>query len=178
MDSFILKQQTNRKISIFSILGFIATLSQILKIERLINSVILLIVRGYQLYISPYKGFCCAYRKLHNGQSCSSYFYTCVNNYDLSTAGILLQQRFKDCKQANAILKSQTNQQKKHNSQKQRKKNNSDCACCALEFLTYFSILGCGDTNSGTNNSGSCCGETNYNTYNSESCDCDDCGIN
>ena len=171
MNSLISEQQASKTISIFNVLAFIAKLSQILKIEKIINSMILLIVRGYQLYISPYKGFSCAYRKLHNEQSCSSYFYTCVNNYDLSTANILLQQRFNECYAANTILKSQTNQQKKPNLKKQRKNNSSSCACCGLSFLTYFSILGC------TDNFDNCCGKTNYNTYNFEVCDCGDCDI-
>ncbi|MGB6170093.1 MAG: membrane protein insertion efficiency factor YidD, partial [Geitlerinemataceae cyanobacterium] len=44
------------------------------------------IVRGYQKYLSPHKGFSCAYRKLHGGVSCSEYFRQTIDRYGFSYA--------------------------------------------------------------------------------------------
>ena len=149
MNTFTSRQQTARNISIFHILELVDKLTQTLRIERIFSRFILLLVRGYQLYLSPYKGFSCAYRKLHNGQSCSSYFYSCVSSYGLSTASIMLRQRFHECTQASHILQAQTNHRKQTS---QRRKNNDDsCPCCTVDFALYDSgtlcgdIAGCGD---------------------------------
>ena len=190
MITLITQKKLKNPIPIFIILSLIARLAKFLRIENLINNSILFIVRGYQLYISPHKGFSCAYKKLHNEQSCSSYFYTCVDRYDLNTASTMLQQRFKECNQANQVLNSQANQKKKQNSKKQSKENDSSC-CCSGEVnqqkkpnpkkrtskkknregidpndvydccsLDYFPICGCGDADYVAYDSQSCCGDT------------------
>jgi putative component of membrane protein insertase Oxa1/YidC/SpoIIIJ protein YidD len=35
------------------------------------QNIVISFIEGYQNYISPYNGFCCAHRALHHGASCS-----------------------------------------------------------------------------------------------------------
>ena len=142
---------SNRKrkiIHIFRVLNAISFVAKALKIERVAKKLILRTVRGYQLYISPYKGFSCAYKKLHDGQSCSAYFYSCLSDrtLNLSTASNLLQQRLIDCKQAYLILQTDTNYQQQHKPQK-RRRNNNECGSCSewIDFSPFFYWCDCGD---------------------------------
>jgi putative component of membrane protein insertase Oxa1/YidC/SpoIIIJ protein YidD len=64
-------------------------------------------IRWYQRYLSPQKGFSCAYSRLYGAESCSEYFRQMVKTYGLSKATSLFEQRLRDCKQANIILKEQ-----------------------------------------------------------------------
>ena len=205
MITFITQKKLKNPIPIFALLSLVAKVAKFLRIEKYMNNSVLFIVRGYQLYISPHKGFSCAYKKLYSGeQSCSSYFYTCVESYDFSTASVFLQQRFKECNQANEVLKGQVDQKEKPKSKKQSKKNNSSC-CCSSEAnqqkkpnhrkrtskkknrenidpediydccsFDYFPIYGFGDSNFATSESGNCCG----NTSDCSSCDTGGCDTN
>lgn len=60
----------------------------------------------YQLWISPHKGFVCAHRVLHRGESCSQYAKRTILEQGLWTAIPLMQERFEDCRVANEILKA------------------------------------------------------------------------
>ena len=130
------------------ILSTISLIAKVLKIERIVKKLVLLVVRGYQRYISPYKGFSCAYKKLYKTQSCSAYFYSCVRDraLNLSTASNLLQQRLFECKQAYSILQTDLNyhQQSK---QKKRRRNNNECGSCSewIDFTPLLYWCDCGD---------------------------------
>lgn len=63
-------------------------------------------IAGYQKYISPHKGFSCAYRLLHGGESCSNYFKRVIGEEGLITAIQVAEQRFQDCRTANEILRA------------------------------------------------------------------------
>ena len=62
-------------------------------------------IQGYQRYVSPHKGFSCAYRKLHGQKSCSQYFLSMISQLGLVEAIPLFHQRLADCKAAHANLK-------------------------------------------------------------------------
>ncbi|MEI6442247.1 MAG: membrane protein insertion efficiency factor YidD [Nostocales cyanobacterium ELA583] len=64
-------------------------------------------ITGYQRYISPHKGFKCAYHVLHGGESCSQYVKREIAEHGLKIAFFKTTQRFQACKQANQILHSQ-----------------------------------------------------------------------
>lgn len=51
----------------------------------------------YQKYISPYKGFSCAYRVGTGGLSCSAYGKLVISKYGVKKGYALLKRRFKDC---------------------------------------------------------------------------------
>jgi putative component of membrane protein insertase Oxa1/YidC/SpoIIIJ protein YidD len=64
-------------------------------------------ITGYQRYISPRKGFRCAHRVLHSGESCSQYVKRVIADEGLKAAFVKSQARFQACKQANQVLRSQ-----------------------------------------------------------------------
>jgi len=54
-------------------------------------------IRLYQRHLSPYKGFCCAYR-VHTGQaSCSSLGYRAIRRFGLWPGLVILRQRLVKC---------------------------------------------------------------------------------
>lgn len=54
-------------------------------------------IRAYQRYLSPYKGFSCAYRVLAAGDSCSAYGYKVIARQGLRLGWPLLQRRLRAC---------------------------------------------------------------------------------
>jgi uncharacterized protein len=65
------------------------------------RSVGLLAIKAYQRFLSPYKGFSCAYRAQTGGQSCSALGYRAVRRYGLLRGMIVLDKRFARCAAAN-----------------------------------------------------------------------------
>lgn len=121
------------------------------------------LVRGYQKYLSPHKGFSCAYRKLHGGASCSEYFRQSIDRYGLSHAIPLFQQRLEACKMANLTLRSPVSTQEEDaesSANKQRKTRDFYCDRAVGDCVGS----GCGDCGSSTD-----CGDCNTP-------DCGDCG--
>ena len=51
----------------------------------------------YQRHVSPYKGFCCAYRAHTGGASCSTLGARVIRRHGLFTGVVLLRQRLKRC---------------------------------------------------------------------------------
>lgn len=58
----------------------------------------------YQRWISPHKGFCCAYRKLTGGRSCSEYARQTVLDRGVLTLAKALPRQFARCRRAHAAL--------------------------------------------------------------------------
>jgi putative component of membrane protein insertase Oxa1/YidC/SpoIIIJ protein YidD len=54
----------------------------------------------YQRYISPYKGYACAYRVYYGGLSCSEYGRQVIADEGLVAGAVLLWQRFDECGEA------------------------------------------------------------------------------
>lgn len=63
-------------------------------------------ITGYQRYLSPHKGFCCAHRVLHGGESCSAYGKRTLFEEGLRAGLPLLRQRLRDCKTAHQTLRA------------------------------------------------------------------------
>lgn len=63
-------------------------------------------IRGYQRYLSPYKGFVCSYRAHTGGASCSAYGHAVIGRYGVLCGWALLRRRMQRCAevyQAHAI---------------------------------------------------------------------------
>jgi putative component of membrane protein insertase Oxa1/YidC/SpoIIIJ protein YidD len=61
------------------------------------RQVALAAIRAYQRYLSPYKGFCCAYRR-HTGRgSCSALGYRAVSRYGVLGGLSLIRRRTQLC---------------------------------------------------------------------------------
>jgi putative component of membrane protein insertase Oxa1/YidC/SpoIIIJ protein YidD len=54
-------------------------------------------IRGYQRWISPHKGFCCALRALTGADSCSAYGYRVIERFGLRRGLGLLERRLELC---------------------------------------------------------------------------------
>ena len=57
----------------------------------------LLLINFYQRHLSPRKGYCCAYRTLHGGYSCSHFGYRAIGRCGIFTGALLLKRRFIKC---------------------------------------------------------------------------------
>lgn len=75
------------------------------------------LIKGYQKYISPKKGFSCAYRVLNGRESCSQYVKRQIREQGLVSAIPLIRQRFQACKSASLVLNTRT-----------RSNGNKDCS--------------------------------------------------
>jgi len=95
------------------------------------NSAIIAII-AYQKYLSPHKGFSCAHRLLHGGESCSQYIKRMIAERGVISAIPRARQRLKDCKAANIVMKAGSN--KKRRQEKQNLVDDCvagwDCYCC------------------------------------------------
>jgi uncharacterized protein len=89
-------------------------------------------IGAYQRYISPYKGFCCAYRAHTGKRSCSAYGRAVVQKLGLLALIAALPAQFERCKLAyQNLLASCKNMKSQANDR--RKKKDAD-ACDAVDL--------------------------------------------
>lgn len=69
-----------------------------------LGTIAALIIRMYQKYISPYKGFRCAHRALHGGASCSEFARLYVREHSVWSMPSALRLRFGECRMAKETL--------------------------------------------------------------------------
>ncbi|MDK4684453.1 membrane protein insertion efficiency factor YidD [Kingella negevensis] len=55
-------------------------------------------IRAYQKYVSPRKGFSCAYRVVYGGCGCSGVGYRLIRRFGVFSGCILLRRRFAHCR--------------------------------------------------------------------------------
>lgn len=112
---------------------------------HLINPIFVKVVRLYQKWISPHKGFACAHRKLHQTSSGSEFFALNLPHYGVPRAISKQIERFQDCKEARHMLQVQNAQLSHLNlgsplaSQAQRKKRKNQKkiqTCCDDEPIS------------------------------------------
>lgn len=65
-----------------------------------------LAIRGYQRYISPYKGFCCAHRALHGGPGCSEAIRRIIEANGVFNCWPQVRERFAQCREAALRLRA------------------------------------------------------------------------
>ncbi len=91
-----------------------------------IQEILIFVIRLYQKYISPYKGFQCAHACLYNDASCSDAVITIIESNGLIMSLDKIKARFKACREAYLIL-SQKNMNHKDKPNKKNKNNWYDC---------------------------------------------------
>lgn len=84
-----------------------------------------LAISGYQQYISPHKGFCCAHRVATGDLSCSEYVKRQIQSKGLFRSLKAMFFRFAECKKSAIYL----------NGRKQEEKKKADAACLVAESL-------------------------------------------
>jgi putative component of membrane protein insertase Oxa1/YidC/SpoIIIJ protein YidD len=70
------------------------------------QTAIISLISFYQKSISPYKGYSCAHRALHNGMSCSEWGKRAIIRVGIYRFFPLMRRIFKACKKAYQLLKS------------------------------------------------------------------------
>jgi putative component of membrane protein insertase Oxa1/YidC/SpoIIIJ protein YidD len=78
----------------------------------------LLAISGYQQFISPHKGWHCAYAALHRGASCSAYGKEAISRHGVIAGASLLWERFDQCRAAAVVLAASSSGQ--------------GCDCCGV----------------------------------------------
>lgn len=106
-------------------------------------------ITGYQRYISPYKGFCCAYRVKHGGMSCSEYVKQALLQHGIWRAIPIAKQRFGECKLAASAVVADGNNQyrtlmRRQNRSRQQKRNSSLDCCNGCSPIDLIPSEGCG----------------------------------
>jgi putative component of membrane protein insertase Oxa1/YidC/SpoIIIJ protein YidD len=66
-----------------------------------------MVIGIYQKYISPHKGFCCAYKVHHNESSCSEFAKNMVREKGVFKAIPSINERFGLCKISSDYLKNE-----------------------------------------------------------------------
>jgi putative component of membrane protein insertase Oxa1/YidC/SpoIIIJ protein YidD len=75
--------------------------------DHSLRSIAIFLISGYQRYLSPRKGYSCAHRVAHGGDSCSEYVKNALTDKSLFETTFLARQRFKECNVAYISLKNQ-----------------------------------------------------------------------
>lgn len=91
------------------------------------------LITTYQKYLSPLKGFSCAHRVLHEGESCSQYVKQTILQRGLSDAWPDSRQRFRDCRSAYLTIMTSRNDQdlpEYEGLETDRNKNNRNSRSC------------------------------------------------
>ena len=91
------------------------------------NHVILFLIRIYQKYISPHKGYQCAHGVLTGKDSCSEAVTKIIQQVGFFSGLGLIRQQFEDCRHAAEILKKK---------KEKRKRDDNDKCCESCAFHT------------------------------------------
>ena len=76
-------------------------------LDNSLRSTIISLISGYQRHLSPRKGYSCAHRVVHGGDSCSEYVKNALSDKSLFEATLLARRRFKVCSVAYMYSKDQ-----------------------------------------------------------------------
>jgi putative component of membrane protein insertase Oxa1/YidC/SpoIIIJ protein YidD len=111
------------------------------KKSKTIETLLIQAIRGYQRYISPYKGFHCAYRKATGGFSCSQYAKHVLEEHRFYEAIPKIRQQFRACREAQIFLNEEENEENEEEKKETRKKKREEYKSEAQGCLAY----GCAD---------------------------------
>jgi putative component of membrane protein insertase Oxa1/YidC/SpoIIIJ protein YidD len=100
-----------------------------LTFDVLLSRGAVVVIIGYRKYVSPYKGFSCAHRVLHGGDSCSMHIQQLVQEHGWKTAWQRAPQRFAASKAASHELRSQSDSSRAKG-RKRNKKRSDWCDNC------------------------------------------------
>ena len=122
-------------------------------------------IGGYQKHLSPHKGFHCAHRVLHGGESCSQFAKTAILQRGVLAALPLARERFRACGLAARNMRERvlkinedpfeessnrpTADEQTPNSKKKPQKSGDDCCSgvdcsqCGCDLLAQLNCLAC-----------------------------------
>lgn len=109
----------------------------------MLNHSLAIAISGYQKYLSPYKGFCCAHKVHHGGVSCSEFVKQALLQDGLWQATPDIRQRFRECKTA-ALALSANQPPRQNRSRRQPADRHKSRAADACDCLSGIGELPCG----------------------------------
>lgn len=126
----------------------------------------LLGIHAYQRWLSPRKGYRCAYSVRHGGTGCSGYAKAAIRENGLLAAIPLVRARFADCRAAFAEIRSEDNRRRKR-SRWWHYADPTDCCNCgpSVQSCRFGGRSGASDT-----------GLCDINPCDGNGCDCNPCG--
>jgi len=106
------------------------------------------LIDSYQRFVSPYKGFVCAYRARHRKRSsCSQFGKRAVERLGLLTGFSLIRRRFAKCHAAKQVLDYQTPRKREESNRVSPQASNcmdmDDSGLLACECLGQLAIEAC-----------------------------------
>ncbi|MHA6265052.1 membrane protein insertion efficiency factor YidD [Arenibacterium sp. CAU 1754] len=119
----------------------------------------------YQRWISPRKGYRCAYSVAHGGTGCSGFAKGAIREHGLWAAMPIIRGRFRDCRAAYDAMCDARRDKKNEGDQRRRKNRWYDNACLDLGLCCP------GPSRSGTTGGGGC----DLNPCDGGGCDCSPC---
>lgn len=141
--------------------------------NKLISYIALRFILFYQKWISPHKGFCCAYKYKTGGHSCSQYAAKIVRR--MGVLGLIrgLPKQFGRCRSAFIDLQREQ-ERRKEEERKRKKQNESFCTACDCSLPDFGS---CSGSDVGTGGGSSCdinldCGGLEVCSAPFEACSC------
>jgi putative component of membrane protein insertase Oxa1/YidC/SpoIIIJ protein YidD len=75
-------------------------------LDPAIGKLAVVLIRGYQRYLSPFKGYSCAHRVKHGGESCSEYARKVFTDVGWRVGLVRLKARFHACSAASRALRA------------------------------------------------------------------------
>lgn len=87
-------------------------------------------IGAYRRYLSPYKGFCCAYRRVTGRRSCSAYALAIVQRIGALALVQALPRQFARCKAAYARWLARPDQPAQRRKQRRHWSDYCDCSGC------------------------------------------------
>ncbi len=107
----------------------------------MINKSAIILIQLYQKFISPYKGYCCAYKVHHNDVSCSQFAKLTIQNIGFFKSISQILKRFKECKNANDYIQNEYEiNKKKEDFKPSRAEQCGQCSCDMLSVGSCFHI--------------------------------------
>ena len=108
----------------------------------MINKSAIISINLYQKYISPHKGYCCAYKVHHNDVSCSQFAKLTIKDIGLLKSISKILNRFKECKDSNNYIQNEYEiNQKKEEFKPGKGEQCGQCSCDVLNVGSCFHII-------------------------------------
>ena len=94
----------------------------------------LFLIKLYQKYISPGKGYCCAYGSLYKNGSCSERVSSIIQENGVISGWSQIKQQFEMCSEAYEVIK-------KNNKKKEKKKKDENDLCSPLDACEVLNCI-------------------------------------
>ncbi len=102
----------------------------------MLNAIAIKIIRFYQRYLSPRKGYVCAHHALHNGGSCSFWAISVIESQGVLAMISQFGGRIAECSEASKRLSARKEENKKENQPCELLYGAAEVGCCIFSSWT------------------------------------------